>query len=195
MNLARVEQDSLVPVNVPGDMLWGARTLGRAVEPLSQLCATMLYRSYRRLTRPPLNLQTEELLSAVVERLLKALCKVRPASVRQFFALASRHMRWELNDVARRLDKGAATASLVEEAVLAPASDDSEPSTTSRRIFAAIDDLPETAREAFDLVRIQGLSQAEAAEVLGVSAMTVRRRLNRGLQLLTEELRDLRPEE
>ena len=52
----------------------------------------------------PLNLQAEEMLSAVVERLLKALREARPATVRQFFALASQHMRWELNDMARRLD-------------------------------------------------------------------------------------------
>ena len=195
MSHTRVKQVSPGPVNVPADKLWGAQTLDRAVGRLSQLCAAKLHRSYPRLTRPPLNLQTEELLSAVVERLLKALCKVRPPSVRQFFALASQHMRWELNDVARRLDNGAATAPLVEDAVLAPASDDSELSTTGRRIFAAIDNLPETAREAFELVRIQGLSQTEAAEVLGVSAVTVRRRLDRGLQLLTEVLRDLRPEE
>ena len=58
----------------------------------------------------------------------------------------------------------------------------------------AIDDLPEAEREAFDLVRIQGMTQAEAAEVLGVSAMTVKRRLNRGLQLLADALGDLRPD-
>jgi RNA polymerase sigma-70 factor (ECF subfamily) len=43
------------------------------------------------------------MLGAVVERLLKALRQVRPASARQCFALACQHMRWELNDVARRL--------------------------------------------------------------------------------------------
>jgi RNA polymerase sigma-70 factor (ECF subfamily) len=42
-------------------------------------------------------------------------------------------------------------------------------------------------------VRIQGLSQAEAAGVLGVSAMTVNRRLNRSLLLLAKELDHLRP--
>jgi RNA polymerase sigma-70 factor (ECF subfamily) len=57
----------------------------------------------------------------------------------------------------------------------------------------AIDRLPEGEREAFDLVRIQGMTQAEAAGVLGVSPMTVKRRLNRGLQLLAEALADLRP--
>jgi RNA polymerase sigma factor (sigma-70 family) len=168
--------------------------LDKAAQRLSQLCATMLYRSYPRLTRAPVNLDTDEMLGAVVERLLKALREARPANVRQFFALASQHMRWELNDMARRLDSRPAAVPLVEDGVLAPASDDSELSTECRRILAVIDELPESEREAFDLVRIQGLSQAEAAEVLGVSAMTVSRRLNRGLQLLTVALSDLRPE-
>jgi RNA polymerase sigma-70 factor (ECF subfamily) len=50
-------------------------------------------------------LQTDELLSAVTERLLKALRDARPPTVRGFFALANQHMRWELNDMARRLDE------------------------------------------------------------------------------------------
>src|SRR5256885_3054800 len=79
--------------------------LDRAVRRLHELCAALLHRSYPRLTRPPLNLQADELLGAVVERLLKALREVRPATVRQFFALASQHMRWELNEMARRLDE------------------------------------------------------------------------------------------
>jgi RNA polymerase sigma-70 factor (ECF subfamily) len=55
----------------------------------------------------------------------------------------------------------------------------------------AIESLPEAEREAFDLVRIQGLSQSEAARVLDVSVTTVKRRLNRGLQLLAASLGDL----
>jgi DNA-directed RNA polymerase specialized sigma24 family protein len=35
----------------------------------------------------------------------------------------------------------------------------------------------------------------EAARLLGVSAVTAKRRLNRGLWLLTEQLADLRPDE
>ena len=62
-------------------------------------------------------------------------------------------------------------------------------------MLQAIDELPEDEREAFDLVRIQGLTQVEAAEVLGVSTKTVQRRLNRGLLLLAEQLDDLRPGE
>jgi RNA polymerase sigma-70 factor (ECF subfamily) len=37
------------------------------------------------------------------------------------------------------------------------------------------------------------MMQIEAAQLLGVSLATVKRRLNRGLRLLTEKLADLRP--
>ncbi len=60
-------------------------------------------------------------------------------------------------------------------------------------MLQAIEDLPEEEREAFDLVRIQGMTQVEAAEVLGVSNKTVQRRLNRALLILSEALDDLRP--
>jgi RNA polymerase sigma-70 factor (ECF subfamily) len=62
-------------------------------------------------------------------------------------------------------------------------------------MLEAIEALPQDERDAFDLVRVQGMSQTEAAEVIGVSVITVKRRLNRGLRLLTEKLRDLRPDD
>ena len=52
--------------------------LDRAVRRLQLLCGNLLYREYRRLTRPPLNLQPDEMLGAVVERLLKALRQPAP---------------------------------------------------------------------------------------------------------------------
>src|SRR6476620_5974978 len=79
--------------------------LDRSVRRLHLLCANLLHRTYRSLTLPPLNLQSDEMLGAVVERLLKAMRSVRPRTVRQFFALVNQHMRWELNDLARRLDE------------------------------------------------------------------------------------------
>jgi RNA polymerase sigma factor (sigma-70 family) len=168
--------------------------MDRAVRRLHLLCATLLHRSYPRLTQPPLNLQVEELLGAVAERLLKALREARPRTVRQFFALANQHMRWELNDLARRLDKQPAAVELREGLVPVPESSGSGLSPEGRRMLEAIENLPEDEREAFDLVRVQGMSQAEAAGVLGVAAVTVKRRLNRGLRLLTERLGDLRPQ-
>ena len=77
--------------------------------------------------------------------------------------------------------------------VPAPASSASGLSLDGRRMLAAIDRLPDEEREAFDLVRIQGMSPSEAGRVLGVSVTTVKRRLNRGLQLLAVALQDLRP--
>src|ERR1700756_1522327 len=167
--------------------------LDRAFLRLQRLCATLLHHDYPRLTHPPLTLQTDELLSAVAERLLKALREARPRTVREFFALAGQHMRWELNDQARRLDNQPVAVELREGQLPAPASSDSGLSPNGRRMLEAIDSLPEDEREAFDLVRIQGLTYAEAAELLGVAPKTVQRRLGRGLPPLTERLGDLGP--
>jgi RNA polymerase sigma-70 factor (ECF subfamily) len=166
--------------------------MDRAVRRLHLLCATLLHRSYPRLTRPPLNLQADELLGAIAERLLKALREARPRTVRQLFALANQHMRWELNDLARHLDEQPGAVELREGAMPSPPSSASGLSPDGLRMLRAIDGLSEDEREAFDLVRIQGMTQAEAAHVLGVSAMTVKRRLGRGLLLLTEQLAELR---
>lgn len=167
--------------------------LDRAVLRLERLCATFLHHGYPRLTRPPLNLQTDELLGAVVERLIKALRQARPRTVREFFALAGQHMRWELNDVARRLDHQPTALGLHEDALASPPSSGAGLSPAGRRMLEAIDDLPGDEREAFDLVRIQGLTNGEAAELLDVSIRTVQRRLDRGLRMLTERLNDLGP--
>ncbi|MGE5193784.1 MAG: sigma-70 family RNA polymerase sigma factor [Deltaproteobacteria bacterium] len=168
--------------------------LARAVARLRFLCASLLHRSYPRLTQAPVNLETDDLLSAVVERLLKSLDKVRPKSVRQFFGLANQHMRWELNDLARRLDERGRSVELAEDLPLAPESSASILGLDARRMLEAIDSLPEEEQEVFSLVRIQGLSQTEVATLLGISTRTVLRRLNRSLLLLAEKLADLCPD-
>jgi RNA polymerase sigma factor (sigma-70 family) len=168
--------------------------LERAVGRLRLLCAVLLHKSYPRLTRPPVNLETDELLSGVVAGLLTALRSTRPQTVRQFFWLAAQHMRWQLNDLARRLDERPVAAGLTESGVAAPAGSAASGLTPDgRRMLGAIDGLPEDEREVFDLVRIQGLTHAEAAGVIGASEKTVQRRLNRARLLLSERLADLRP--
>src|SRR5262245_36199807 len=168
--------------------------LERAVARLRRLCGTFLYKSYPRLTRPPVNLETDELLGGVVAGLLTALQTVRPPTVRQFFALACQHMRWQLNDLARRLDNQPAAAALPEAGVAGPPSScDSCLTPDGRRMVQAIEGLPGDEREVFDLVGIQGLTHAEAAAVVGVSEKTVQRRLHRARLLLAEQLADLRP--
>src|SRR4029077_19284890 len=102
-------------------------------------------------------------------------------------------MRWELNDVARRLDEQPAVVDLREEFMPSPVTSGSGLTPDGLRMLQAIDALPEDERETFDLIRIQGLTLADAAEVLGVTIRTVRRRLNRSVVFLTQQLEDLRP--
>jgi RNA polymerase sigma-70 factor (ECF subfamily) len=168
--------------------------LERAVGRLRLLCATFLHKRYPRLTRPPVNLETDELLGGVTAGLLTAMRVTRPPTVRRFFALANQHIRWQLNDLARRLDERPAAGMLAESGVAgSPASLESRLSPDAVRMLEVIDGLPEDEREVFDLVGIQGLAHAEAATVVGVSEKTVQRRLNRARILLAERLADLRP--
>jgi RNA polymerase sigma factor (sigma-70 family) len=168
--------------------------LERAAGRLRLLCARFLHKSYPRLTRPPVNLETDELLGGVVAGLLTALRTTRPPTVRRFFALSNQHMRWQLNDLARRLDERPAAAELTETGVMAPPlSTAFGLSPDGRRMLDVIEGLPEEEREVFDLVGIQGLTHAEVGMVVGVSEKTVQRRLNRARLLLAERLADLRP--
>ncbi len=79
------------------------------------------------------------------------------------------------------------------EGVPAPASSGSGLTPDARRILEAIDGLPDGEREVFCLVRVQGLLQEGAAEVLGASISTVQRRLYRAVSTLAKELDHLRP--
>jgi RNA polymerase sigma-70 factor (ECF subfamily) len=167
--------------------------LERAAGRLRLLCGTLLHKSYPRLTRPPVNLETDELLGDVVAGLLTALRKTRPPTVRRFFALANQHMRWQLNDLAGRLDKQPGVGALAESGVAALPASASGLSPDARRILEVIEGLPEDEREVFELVGIQGLTHAEAATVVGVSQKTVQRRLSEARLLLAERLADMRP--
>jgi RNA polymerase sigma-70 factor (ECF subfamily) len=168
--------------------------LDRAVGRLRGLCAGLLHRGCPRLTRPPVNLDADELLGAV-ERLLKTIREARPATVRQFYALANRHIRWEWNDPARRLDEQPGDVDLCDGLAPAALSSGSALGLDRRRILQAIEDLPEVERETFVLVLIRGLSQAEVAKLLNVSREAVYRRLHRGLFLLPQGPEDLRSHE
>jgi RNA polymerase sigma-70 factor (ECF subfamily) len=58
------------------------------------------------------------------------------------------------------------------------------------RTMAAITALPARLKEALVLVAIEGMAQAEAAEILGVSAKTIETRIYRARARLKEMLRD-----
>src|SRR5262249_34437193 len=168
--------------------------LERAVGRLRLPCATFLHKSYPRLTRPPVHLETDELLGGVGAGLITALRATRPPTVRRVFAPANQQVGWRLGARAGRMDERRAAAALAESGVAAPPdSTASGLSPDGRRILEVIEGLPEDEREVFELVGIQGLTHAEAATVVGVSEKTVKRRLNRARFLLAERLADIRP--
>jgi RNA polymerase sigma-70 factor (ECF subfamily) len=160
-------------------------------------------------TRTPLNAAAQPVAGALLGWLAPSVRLASPVqaedkpaasaeldrTVRQLFALANGHMRRELNDLARRLAEQPAAAELCQGLVSAPARSASGLGPDGLRKLRAIDELPEDERKVFDLVRIQGMTQAEAAQLLGVSAVTVKRQLSRGLRLLAEQPADLRPGE
>jgi RNA polymerase sigma factor (sigma-70 family) len=58
------------------------------------------------------------------------------------------------------------------------------------RLADAIAGLPDKVREVFRLRRIEGLSQREVAERIGISENTVEKHMSRGLLLLLQAFRD-----
>ena len=167
--------------------------LSVAAGPILSLCGSTLRRHYPRLARGPLNVRPDELLSVVMERLIKAMRNVRPTHVRAFFALAMKHIRWELNGLARKLDTDP-HESLDPDAIAQEPEESAEQfSPRACRIVEAINGLPQSDRQIFNLVRLRGMTHADAAEVLEVSAKTVQRRLSRILPRLWRQLGELQP--
>jgi RNA polymerase sigma-70 factor (ECF subfamily) len=169
-----------------GDEAARKELLEGTCERLTQLTRTML-RDYRRLKRWE---QTEDVLQNALVRLYRALQEVTPASLRDFYRLATLQIRRELIDLSRRYygpqGRGRLHASNVEEAnpleSHPPAYEQADSSDGPARLAVwsefhrQVEALPEEEREVFDLVWYQGLQHTEAASVLGVSARTVKRR-------------------
>lgn len=134
--------------------------------------------------------QTDDVLQNALVRLDRALKAVAPPTVRGFFRLAAVQIRRELIDLARRYSRleGLGAHRWTGDGSNSPDSssaDSSEPSDTTYepgRLAAwtefhhRIEGLSEDDREVFDLLWYQGLTQAEAAVVLGVAERTVNRR-------------------
>jgi RNA polymerase sigma-70 factor (ECF subfamily) len=132
--------------------------------------------------------QTGDVLQNAVLRLHRSLATLRPESPEQFYGLAAAQIRRELIDLARhhfgpegaaahhhtgggeqvsgdgpvvnKEDAGGEPASLVEWT----------------DFHEKVQALPQSERAVFDLVWYEGLTQAEAAQVLGVTARTVKNR-------------------
>jgi RNA polymerase sigma-70 factor (ECF subfamily) len=118
---------------------------------------------------------------------MRRLSAEAPTTVRDLFRLAAREIRRTLLDLARHYF-GPECAGVCEVA-LPPGPDSSagpaehSASTYEPAALAAwtefhqkVEELPDDIREVVDLLWYQGLSQCEAAQALGVAAITVKRR-------------------
>jgi RNA polymerase sigma-70 factor (ECF subfamily) len=125
-------------------------------------------------------------LQNAILRLYRTLERTTPGTVRDFFNLAAMQVRRELIDLARHYDgpmgQGAHHESRAEGAEgsdrggpVDRADHTSEPNRLAAwtEFHEQIDNLPDEEREIFHMLWYQGLSQVEAAAVLGVTPRVV----------------------
>jgi len=164
-----------------GDAAAHAELISYPLERLRRLARWMFHRQPDQQALE----QTDDVLQKALIRLHRALSEVKPTSVRSFFGLAARQVRWVLQDLARDLAKakmvmpvGDLVSTTRRQNPLEPLDMESEPSTLEEwaEFHEKVESLPEETREVFDLVWYQGLTQIEAAEVLGISLRNVKRR-------------------
>ena len=182
-----------------GDESARRELLNRACDRLTEITRTML-RDYRRLKRWE---QTDDVLQNALVRLMRALQTVTPATPRDFYRLATLQIRRELIDLVRHYfgpeGRGAkhATNNMKEDSAdsvppryeRADAEDEPARLAAWAEFHEQAERLPEDERDVFDLVWYQGVGHAEAAEILGVSAKTVKRRWQAACLRLHEALR------
>ncbi len=146
-----------------------------------------MFKDFRRLGRWE---QTEDICQNASMRLWAAIKATRPTTAAEFHRLAALQIRRELIDQVRRYfgpeGIGANHASNArEDSDRSPLNlpfEDAQSTYDPVRLteWAEFHEqvalLPEEERVAFDLIYYQGLAQADAAEVLGISERTIKRR-------------------
>lgn len=157
--------------------------LARTYDRLRQLMGKMI----RRFPVVQDRAGPSDVLHETFFRLRRALETLAPKSLDEFFRLAALHMRRQLLDMARKYRRqpealglqvhGEAQASN-EEAGADLGQSTLDPAELERwcEFHRQVETLPEEERSVFDLLYYHDLSQAEAAEVLGVSIPTIKRR-------------------
>jgi RNA polymerase sigma factor (sigma-70 family) len=130
--------------------------------------------------------QTDDVLQNALVRLDRCLKSTRPPTAADFFRLAATQIRRELIDMARRYSgpEGLAAHYSTWAGSDRPAPADATPDATHdpgrlsawTEFHCAIEALADEDRAVFDLLWYQGLTQGEAARVLGLSERQVNRR-------------------
>jgi len=148
-----------------------------ACERLRVLTRKML-KNYPRVKRWS---ETDDVLQNAMIRLHRSLAEIQPETPREFYGLATTQIRRELIDLARHhygahgnganhdTDGG-------EAAIKQPDGREPESLEAWSKFHEAVEGLPEEQREVVNLLWYEGISQPEAATMLGISLATLKRR-------------------
>ncbi|MBX9625238.1 MAG: sigma-70 family RNA polymerase sigma factor [Gemmataceae bacterium] len=149
--------------------------------------------SFKKFPRVGRFVDLDDVIQNSLIRLLAAFREVRPTSRRHFYALANELIRRELLDLAKHFygPRGAGTNLAVgvivgdESGEVTPAAAD--PGAELDRLAAfhrAVEKLPVEEREAVGLTYYHGWTQAQVADLFGVSVRTVQRWLDSATEML-----------
>lgn len=135
---------------------------------------------------------TDDVLQNAMLRLHRSLSEVRPESPRQFYGLAATQIRRELIDLARHFS-GPQGIGANHDTNDGRSSEGVEPESLDgwTEFHEAVEDLPEDQRDVVSLLWYEDLSQSEAADILGISLATLKRRWQAARLSLYEQLKDL----
>jgi RNA polymerase sigma factor (sigma-70 family) len=189
------ELDGLLERLRQGDTAARNEVVERACERLRRLTRRML-RNYPGVRRWS---ETDDVLQGAMIRLHRSLSQVHPDSTGRFFGLAATQIRRELIDLARHHygpeGNGANHHTDGGEEVEKSLDGKGEPNSLIEwTIFHQhVEQMPEEQREVFELLWYKGLTQPEAAEVLGISLATLKRRWQSARLLMHDALKGENP--
>lgn len=162
-----------------GDAEARNRVIDHACDRLRSLARRMLrgYPGVRRWC------ETDDVLQGALIRLHRSLAEVWPESARRFYGLAATQVRRELLDLARHHygPQGNGANHHTDGGEVAAASPDVRGDLPDglgdwMAFHECVEALPGEQREVFNLLWYEGLTQPEAAAVLGISLATLKRR-------------------
>jgi len=139
--------------------------------------------------------ETDDVLQNAMLRLHRSLSEVQPESPRQFYGLATTQIRRELIDLARHFNgpEGIGANHHTDDGKICEANPGAEPENLESwtEFHQAVEALPDDQRDVVSLLWYEDLSQPEAAEVLGISLATLKRRWQMARLALFDRMKDL----
>ncbi len=179
-----------------GDPSAKAEIIAHSCERLRVLTSKILRRDFARLARWE---QTDDVLQNSLAQLHRSLNELKPESVGQFMGLAATQIRRNLINLVRHHfgPEGAArkhhsdiARTDVPRIIDGVPAKNGEPETLEEwdAFLKAFEKLPEVERTVIELIHLQGMTQVEAAEALGITDRTIRRHLQSAKVLLHEAI-------